>query len=45
MSNLRDIIACALENNPSDNYESNALVVGIEDEYNYDSLEELLKDF
>lgn len=45
MSNLRDIIACTLGVDVNDNYESNSIIADIDNECNYDELEELLKDF
>lgn len=43
--NLRDIIACTLDFDTNDSYENSSVIVAIDNEYNYDDLEEILKDF
>lgn len=42
---LNEIIACTLGVDVNDNYEGTYINTNLNDEYDYDKLEELLKDF
>ena len=45
MLNLNEIIACTLGVDVNDSYEGTYINTNLSDEYDYDELERLLKDF